>query len=249
MKEKKIDFDFFGDGMRIFLQYIDRQNKKKANYSPHPIIRAFECALQGIKNIKEGQHTLGFSSDGSGNRIFNPYAVVLEKIDNGVEVKEIRDLRVNKELPLDVMITIFRLQIYLDKVQGDTVNPDQMVNALNAVIPGNKFYTLGHKWKDACDKFKILLEEGKFHFPSDSDLAEKYSSIKNNTPWEEYPNQIRCLIGTSVASQFGIESGTILITSPPNSEIEKAKVFESAIEFLIGKMSDYFDLRKTEKNS
>ena len=36
----------------------------------------------------------------------------------------------------------------VDKIKEETVNPQQVVDALNAVIPGNKFYALGDRWKE-----------------------------------------------------------------------------------------------------
>ncbi|MFQ5865859.1 MAG: hypothetical protein ACE5IW_11580 [bacterium] len=244
MKTRSIEFDFFGDGMRIFLDYVCRQAKKNSDYKPHPLIRAMECALEGTKDLNEGECTAGFSGDGTDKRIYNPYIVVLEKKNDGIEVKEIRDLQVDKELPLDIMITIFRLQIHLDRIEGEFVNPEQMVNALNSVIPGDKFWALGDRWMEARDKFRELLKEGKIHIPPDPELAKELTSIKYDTPWEEYPNRVRCLIGSSIAPSADKEPGTVVITSPVDSKIEKAKVFESAMEFLIGRMADHFKAKK-----
>jgi len=186
MNQNKIKIDFFGDGMRIFLDYISRQLKKNPDYTPHPLIRAFECALQGIDKLKEGECTAGVSQDGTKTSVYEPYIVVLQKKKKGIEVKEIRNIKVNKQLPLDVMIIIFRLQIKLDKTKGETVNPQQAVDALNAVIPGNKFYALGDRWKEARDEFKKLLEEGKIHLPNDPELIKELKQIKYDTPWEKY---------------------------------------------------------------
>jgi len=229
-----MNIDFFGDGMRIFLAYISRQYKKNPDYKPHPIIRAFECALEGINKCKNGNCTMGVSHEGTTTNICDPYIVVLQKKSNGIEVKEIRNVKVDKQLPLDIMVIIFRLQIHLDKFEGDTVNPQQMADALNSVIPGNKFYALGDRWKEARDEFKKQLAEGKIYLTEDSDIIEEINRIRNDTPWEDYSNRLRAFIGTS------IKAGVVTITSPKDSKIEKYKVFDYATEFMIGKTADYF---------
>lgn len=250
---EKIDFDFFGDGMRIFMDYIHRQFKKNPDYMPHPLIRAFECAIQGAEKAKVGERFMGVSQNGTPTNVCNPFIVVLEKTDSGVGVKEIRNIKVDKTVPIDVMLIIFRLQILLDRIEGNCVTPAQMVDALNAVIPGNKFYALGDRWKEARDEFKRLLEAGKIHIPKDSKLIDGLTSITYNMTWEEYPNNVRALIGSSIAQAGNLPSGTVIITSPTNSKIEKYKVFDSATEFLLGKSSEYLKIRgnqeKGSKNS
>jgi hypothetical protein len=236
---EKIDFDFFGDGMRIFLDYIHRQFKKNPDYMPHPLIRAFECAIQGAEKAKVGETFMGVSQNGTPTNVCNPFIVVLEKLESGVGVKEIRNIKVDKTVPIDVMLIIFRLQILLDRIEGDCVNPAEMVDSLNAVIPGNKFYALGDRWKEARDEFKKLLEEGKIHVPNDSKLIDGLTSITYNMSWDEYPNNVRAFIGSSIAQKDHMPSGTVIITSPTNSKIEKFKVFDSATEFLLGKTAEY----------
>lgn len=236
---EKIDFDFFGDGMRIFLDYIHRQFKKNPDYMPHPLIRAFECAIQGAEKAKVGETFMGVSQNGTPTNVCNPFIVVLEKLESGVGVKEIRNIKVDKTVPIDVMLIIFRLQILLDRIEGDCVTPAQMVDSLNAVIPCNKFYALGDRWKEARDEFKKLLEAGKIHIPNDPDLIDGLGRITYNMPWEEYPNKIRALIGMSIAQTMDPKGGIVVITSPKDAKIEKFKVFDSATEFLLGKTAEY----------
>ena len=113
-----VEFDFFGDGMRIFLDYINRQFKKNPDYLSHPLIRAFECAIQGMDKAKIGERVLGISQNGTEKNVCNPFIVVLEKKDNGVEVKEVRNIKVDKTVPVDVMLIIFRLQIIWRSPRG-----------------------------------------------------------------------------------------------------------------------------------
>jgi len=240
------EIDFFGDGMRIFLDYISRQLKKNPKYTPHPIIRAFECAFQCIEKAKEGENVMGVSQEGTKDNIYEPYIVVLQKQKDGIEVKEILNAKLGKQLPLDVMIVIFRLQIQLDKSDGDLIDPEEALNALNNVIPGKRFYFLGDKWKEARDEFIRLMKEGKIYLPHDTEIIEQLKQIREDTPWEDYPNNIRALIGSSIAQQFDNKGGIVVITTPKKFKIEKYKVFDMATEFLMGKSAEYLKPIKRE---
>jgi len=240
------EMDIFGDGMRIFLGYISRQLRKNPNYKPHPIIRAFECAIQGIEEAKEGESIMGVSGEGIKDSVYEPYIVVLQKQKHGIEVKEILNAKVGKRLPVDVMIAIFRLQIQLDKTDGDLIDPEEAVNALNNVIPGKRFYFLGDRWKEALEEFIKLIKEGKIHLPHDTDIPEQLKQIRTDTPWEDYPDNIRALIGSSIAQKFDSRGGIVVVTTPKKFKIEKYKVYDMATEFLMGKSAEY--LRPIKRN-
>ena len=235
----KMEFDYFTDAVKIYLDYISRQFKKNPSYKPHSLIRAFLNAMQGVENAKEGENVAGISQEGTENNIYEPYMVIVQKKKDGVEIKEILNVKVNKQIPIDVMIRIFRLQIQLDKIDGETVNSQQSADALNAVIPGNKFYVLGDKWREARDKFEKLLNEGKIHLPSNDPKIAEFRKINHNTPWEDYSNGLRALIGGSTLKHFDKEA-KIAITTPKNVRIEKYKVFDFTIEFMLGKTAEYF---------
>jgi len=235
--------DIFIDAMQIYIDYINRQLKKNSNYMPHPLIRAFECALQNFENIKEGECTMGVSQDGTTNDICNPYIVVLQKQQNRASVKEIKNIKLNKTLPLDIMIIIFRLQTKIDKIEGDAVTPEQMVNILNDVIPGNKFFALGDRWKEARDHFKKLLEEGKINVPDDPEIIQNLKKVTYNTPWEEYGNKLRALIGITIVDLLDSKY-EVVITSPKDFKIPKYEVFDKATEFLLVKPAEYFQSNK-----
>ncbi len=234
-----MEFNYFNDAMKIYLDYISRQFKKNPNYKPHSLIRAFLNAMQGIETAKDGENVSGISFEGEENNIYEPYMVILQKKKDGIEIKETINVKVNKQIPIDVMIMIFRLQTQLDKIDEETVNSQQVADALNAVIPGNKFYFLGDKWKEARDKFTKLLNEGKINLlPNDSRL-EEFKQINDNTPWENYSSRLRALIGPCLFNDSNVNE-RMVITSPKGVIIEKYKVFDTAIEFLLGKISKYF---------
>jgi hypothetical protein len=235
-----MELDFFGDGMRIFLDYIVRKSNRNPNYCPHSLIRAFNCALQGIEGLKEGETVAGYSQEGKSDAIYEPYFVLLQKAKNGIEVKRIRNMKVDKEIPSDIMIAVFRLQIYLDKIKGDTVNPQQFTDALNHVIPGNPFFALGNRWIEARDEFRNLLRKGQFGLPNDPRLIDELKRLRFDTPWEKYSNSLRALIGPSIIPKLGMKHVRIVITTPSGTQTEKYKVFDAAMEFLLGQSSEYF---------
>ncbi len=237
-----MEIDLFGDGMRIFIDYVIRKTKHNPDYNPHPLIRAFNCAIQGIQKAQEGEIIAGLSQEGTSDAIYEPYIVLLQKNKDGIEVKEIKNLSVNKTVPTDIMIIIFRLQIYLDKIVGDTVNSQQFTNALNHVIPGDVFFDLGNRWVDARDEFKFLLEKRQLKIPNDPKIIEELKRLKHYTPWEEYSSALRALIGPCILSKLGIKKECFVITTPSKYQIEKYKVFDTAMQFLLGKPSEYLNL-------
>jgi hypothetical protein len=231
--------DVFRDSMMIFLNYINRQYIKNPDYKPHPIIRAFNCALEGINKIEVGETTAGVSQNGTKEKVYNPYMVILEKTEKGINVKDIRNIKVNKSIPIDIMILTFRLQIQLDKIKDEFITPKQMVDILNEIIPGNNFFYLGDKWKKYLPLFKEKFERGEIHYPSDSILAEEMKNIKYNIPWQEYSNRQRAFIGGAIGSFIDLKGRKIIITSPKNAKIKKYTVFDCAMEFQLGKTSNY----------
>ena len=245
MSKDNLAVDYWGDGMRIFLSYIQRQLKKNPDYNPHPLIRALELAIYNIDKVSDGERIIGVSQDGTEDKVYNPFIVVLKKhSDDSIEVEKLLNIQVNKVLPLDVMIMTFRLQIHLDTIPGDTITPYQMADVLNAVIPGNNFYALGDRWKEARDLLADNLKAGKVALPRNiatEKLTEDLLKIKESTPWEEYSSRARAFIGSQIAPKLNGGTASVIITSPKNLPIEKYKAFDTATEFLLGKSSEYFN--------
>jgi hypothetical protein len=232
----------FYDGMRIFLDYIDRTSKKDPDYKPHSIIRAFSLALEALEKAEDGKNVLGVAMDGDDQYVLNPYSVVLMKNGDQIEVVDIINMTEKKSLPPDVMLIVFRLQIKLDKIPGETVSPQQMVDSLNSVINGEWFACIGDHWREAITEFRRTVAEGKMQFPGLDKIVKQLNSIGSDTPWESYPSNLRVIISSSYGTKLKDGSG-VIIASPKDSEIVKAKVFDQAIDFLMGKGSEYFSGR------
>lgn len=234
--------DTFRDSFLIFFDYINRKLKEDPNYEFHPLIKAFINALVTKEKVKAGQNVMGVSGETKEDKLYNPYVVVIEKKDQGFEIKEIRELTTNQKVPLDVIILTFRLQIHLDRVKGDDISPAQMAEILNEVLPEYHFYCLGDKWREARDKFAELLKKGKLQIPASlmSDrLIEKFKKIRYDTPWEEYDPEVRSMISGVSAQLLDLRGNTIIISTPLHFKVPKYKVFEFASQLLIGVGAKY----------
>lgn len=248
MTKNENRIDFWGDGMKIFMDYIVRQLKKNPDYEPHPLIKALELALSNVEKVNIGQCVMGVSQNGTKDSVYNPFVVILQKKEaDKIEVKAIKNLKVKKDLPLDIMIIIFRIQILLDKIKSDNVSPEQMVECLNKVIPGNRFFALGDKWQEARDNFREALRNGQVSIPKTPEMkkvANELLQITYNTPWEDYSPEARSFIGAYARSNLKDKdgSGIVTITTPKDYKIEKYKVFDMATEFMLGESSKYINL-------
>lgn len=237
-----LNHDIFRDSFLIFLDYIKRRLKENPDYEFHPLIKALMNAFQSIDQIKAGEHVMGLSGETKKDKFYNPYVVVMEKKNGGTEIKEIRELTTNKQVPLDVMITIFRLQIQLDKIPGENILSSQTTEILNKILPEYHFYNLGNKWKEARDSFAEKLKKGKIFLPASiktNDLINEFMKIRYDTPWEEYSPRVRSFIAGASAEIFDSRSNTIIISSPPNNKTPKYKVFEFVSQILMGTGAKY----------
>lgn len=239
--------DFFTDGILIFLDYINRQLKKDPDYAIHPLIKALINATQSFEDKEIGESVIGLSGEMANGNLHNPYSVALEKKKDGIEVLDIRELNTNKQIPLDVMICLFRLQIHLDKIPGEKILSSQSIEILNQILPEFHFYELGDKWIEARDSFAKRLENGNISIPPSfmtDVIRNAFTTISFETPWEEYPPELRSLIAGASAELFDSRSNTIIISSPPNDQIPKYKVFEFTTQILLG--SEIFQERRKD---
>ena len=217
--------NYFAEGMRIFLDYIDRQFKKNPDYIPHPLIRAFVCAHQGIDNLEEGKCTLGVSQDGDDSNSGESYSVVLEKGKNSYSVKDIRHIGLNRLISIEHMMSIFRLQIHIDRYCGNELKVDEALNILNELVSEPKFQAVGDRWREARDYFITALKEGKIHLPDDPNLRAGMLSITMNMDWYDYPSDVRSLIGAFLPSLNSSDDRCFTVTFPKNNKIEKHILF------------------------
>jgi hypothetical protein len=240
--------DLFSDGMSIFLSYLARQSKKDADYLPHSLIRAFVCAFEALKELEDGQIGMGNSSEGEKDNIVSSYVVVLKKHKESFEVLEVKDVVINKPIPVDFMIALFNLQIVVDRIPGDRLLPEQIALCLNDCFDEPHFVALGDNWKAARTNFLMAWQSGKVKWPDDFDRSKieaELKTISEETPWEHYSSNLRSMIGTFFAKELSpSKKGAVCITSPKDAQISKSQVFAIAKSTLLGRSGTFSFKRK-----
>lgn len=239
-KNKKrliVQKDYLRDAMEIFLGYIGRKMKENADYDPHPTIKAFEIAFSKIMNVKSNKPVMAISGrDGR-----QPISVILKKENGKIILEKIIDLTTGNEIPVSLLIQIFRLQIQLDK-EGDDMKTERLTEILNEIFLEFHFHALGDKWPEARDQFIEDMKKGKIVFPKEGSeqLTKDLLSVRTNTPWEEYPSSVRAIIAGSARQFFDERNGTIVISTPPTLKNDKNKIFEIIYQQYLGKGKDFF---------
>lgn len=241
--------DLSNDAFRIFIDYVIRQSKKNPEYEANPIIKAIIIATEDIDKMQIWERSMWISWSGESENwhIRQPYAAIIEKTDKWFDVIHLTSLLTEQELPVEVIIYIFRLQIALDKTPWNSISATTFVNLLNEIIPWNNFIILwDHRWKLARDKFSKAVKEGKIHFPEEmksTGIIEELLAISYNTPREDYPNRIRALMWPFAFNENEIKD-KIVVTSPENAEVYKYKAFEYMIDFFLGKTAETREYNK-----
>jgi hypothetical protein len=138
----------------------------------------------------------------------------------------------------------------LDRYKGELTSKDS-VDVLNAVLPDEPFIYIGDKlaerWEEARDYFKEQLEQGKVQFARDMKVIKEFTDIRYSTAWEDYPAGVRVVIGQVFAIKLGI-TGKSVSTTPPSFSVPKYKIFEMAMEYSMGKSSEYLKHNKKIKD-
>ncbi len=218
-------WNYFGDGMRIFLDYIDREFIKNPEYVPHPLVRAFVCANQGITDLVIGKSSVGVSQNEDEPNSGEMYFVAIEKGRDTIIVKEIRHVGLNRSVSIEQMISIFRLQILLDRLDGKKIQVENAISALNKVVTTPKFQAVGNRWREARDEFVSALKDGRAHIPDDPKLRDGMLRITKKMDWYDYPSDVRALIGGFLKPLGQEDIAAFSVTFPKDNWIDKNTVF------------------------
>jgi histidine triad (HIT) family protein len=234
----------FFDALRIFLDYIHKKQKKNPEYEVHPLIRALLNANAALEGAKIGERVMGLSHDEDNGRVINLYSVILTRLDpESIEVTNVSDLKTDEFLPLNAMVATFRLQIILDRVPNRQLQIQEVADVMNEAIPAQHFYVLGDRWKEAREIYFREFMAGRIVNIDEKEI-EDLNKIRPETTWEDYPQNIRSLIGIRAAPLFDKRPGTTIITTPEPDLIDKKKVFELASELLRGRSGEQFNQPK-----
>ncbi len=228
----------FRDGIEMFLSYSERQLDKNPDYQPHPILRAFNMALTKFEEVTDGEYVMGVS----GNDGKHVVSVVLKKEPDHALVANIIDMNTGQSIPVELMFKLFRLQTKMDSYP-EGIPTRELVQALNQIFTEFHFHHLGDRWEEARDLFVKRLEEGKIKLRRDENtdkLVQELTSIKKNTPWEEYPGSIRGLVGGSAAELFDKRPNSITITTPDDVKNDPGKIFDIITFQYLGSGARFF---------
>lgn len=217
--------NYFNDGLRVFIDYIDRQFKKNPDYEPHPLIRAFACANQGMASLEIGKCSVGVSQSSDDPNVGEVYLVVIEKGDEVFSVKEIRQMGLDRPVSIEQMISIFRLQIHLDRLESEEIPVETAISALNEVVTTPKFQSVGERWTEARDEFVSALKAERVHIPDDPELRDGLLKITKDMNWYDYPRKVRKLMGSFFELLEQDEGLVINVTFPKDGRVSKGIVF------------------------
>lgn len=238
MKEPNI----LEDALNIYIAYVQRKLRKDPEHKPNPIARAIACALAGAekKEWKAGQRIMGVSQDGSEGKVWDAYSVALERTGDRWQFVEMIDLQTGAVMPADLIVSFLNLQVHLDRISGDTVAPEVMVDIANKCFSSPRFVWIAPEWKQARDYFREQLEAGKLSLTEEmvKDLREKILAITYEMPWEEYDHGVRSLIGSVYMKKLFPDAKSsdayVAITTPVGHDFEKFKVFNSLKNIFLG---------------
>lgn len=239
-----------------YINYINRQMKKNPDYTPHPLVRAIYGALEGMESHKNGAVLMGVSGEkDEKDRSQEAYIVVLRKDDDhAFTLLNVHEAVVKQDVPVEAAMQLLLLSMRLDKHEGPDVPVDAAIEIVNDTIPSLQLIKFDNsKWKEARDGFKKHVQEGKVVMqegPETEKMIEEFMTIRENTPWEEYPSIARVTIGqywVSTNTEVQADKNPIVITSV-DDVVQKYKVMRMVRENLFGWSAEFLNQVSRDKD-
>jgi hypothetical protein len=252
------DTQEFGLSLVAYMNYVQRKLKRDSSFDPHPLVKALNCAFEGIEKLKVGETFMGVSGDANrypDNSPRESYCVVIRKENNGFTLLKVHDLTMGRDVPLGAAIYLILISMKMDKFDGPNIPVDDAISIINETLPEVNIVRFNNsEWKEARDNFRKTLQEGKLRIPEHmftEELRRDILNITYSTPWEEYPPSIRSLIASDWhihKTQEQSEKNQIVFTSI-DEVIQKYKIMQFARQILFGKPSEYFVRNKPHISS
>jgi hypothetical protein len=234
--------DFFSCGILFFLGYVKRKISKDPSYMPNSLIRAFNAAILSLEKLQLNQHGMGAAFDGSEEKHTGGYIVVLKKSSNGMEIVKIHDVIHKVDISIPNVLAIFYVQILLDKHLENRLSIYTAVEILNACFETPKFVALGERWPEARDIYIEKFYTNKIHFPS-GEMKRKYteylSKITKDTPWEDYPQELRAAMAQYILGDIIAAANTMVFSTTYDHTVEKAFVFKTINRLVMNLSKQY----------
>jgi hypothetical protein len=231
--------EFMSYGMLFFMGYVQRREKSHPDYVPNSLIRAFLVATAAVKEVEVGRNASGVALDGpkdSKDHITAGYMIVLKRLQNGVELVEIRDLVHNVSIPFLFALVIFSLQIKLDKFNSDRISVHDAVAALNECFESPQFVALGDRWPIARDNFFKAIRSGKIPLPKEivEEIRKLLIGIDDTTPWEKYPSKLRTFVAPFLEADTASRDARIYMATTHDHTINKSQIFTFSNTVVLG---------------
>lgn len=250
MQEDKIyEAEEFELSLKAYLSYVSRKIKKDENYSPHPLVRALVNAVDGATDAGKPGRYIGVSgdanqySDGEARKVF---ACIIEmNRDNTMTILEVEDISLQKPIPIKVASYILLLSIKFDKYEGDSIKVEDYVDIVNESIPQLNIIRFdNNEWKEARDYLAENIDTLRIPYDMSEDYERDFLSIKESTPWEEFPQRVRSTVALiwmqykypELFKDGSVNSVNVFL----DEEYPKTKMLNNTLILLYGPSSEYF---------
>ncbi|MFS0883513.1 YecA family protein [Metabacillus niabensis] len=248
-KDKIYEAEEFELSLKAYLSYVSRKMKKNENYSPHPLVRALVNAIDGALETGKPGRYVGVSGDAnhfSDGEARQMIACVIEmNRDNTMTILGIEDISLQKSIPIKVASYILLLSIKFDKYEGDYIKVEDFIDIVNNTIPQLNIIRFNNdEWKQARDYLAENMDTLKIPYEMSEEYEKDFLSIKESTPWEEYPQRVRSTIA-SIWMQYQYpelykEGAVNTVSVFLDEEYPKAKILNNILIMLYGPTSEYF---------
>lgn len=249
-KDKIYEAEEFELSLKAYLSYISRKMKRDENYSPHPLVRALANAVEGASETGKPGRYIGVSgdanqySDGEARQMI--VCVIEMNRNNTMTILEIEDLSLQKPIPIKVASYILLLSIKFDRYEGDYIKVEDYIDIVNTTIPQLNIIRFNNdEWKEARDYLAENMDTLKIPYEMSGDYEKNFLSIKENTPWEEFPQRVRTAVAmTWVQHKYPkmYKDGCVnLVNVFLDRKYLKAKMLNNTLVLLYGPQSEYFD--------
>tara|TARA_B110001454_G_scaffold158569_1_gene147874 strand:- start:10739 stop:11473 length:735 start_codon:yes stop_codon:yes gene_type:complete len=220
---------FISYGILFFLGYVQRKLRSDPQYLPNSLIRAINAAAAAAETVTVDRNAMGTAFDVKEDDIQQGYAVIVARRSYGIEILKIQDLTNNVEIPPELCLNIFNIQILLDKYSGEEISVFDAVDVMNSCFESPQFIALGDNWPAARDKFIEAVNRKTFNFGSQEEkvfVQTMLSKITRNTNWEDYPSRLRSLISAYFVDKDNGKPNTLVISTTGKHLVKKSQIFK-----------------------
>ncbi|WP_394217537.1 YecA family protein [Halobacillus trueperi] len=239
----------FEYSLKAYVAHVQRQIKKDDNYEPHPLVKALIFAVDNaVENDKPGNYAgISGTVEGEEDNPNHPFFVVVNySNDKIITLLEVQDINLGKPVPIKIASIIILLALRFERIEGNLINVDTAIDIINDSIGFLNIVRFNNEeWIEARDYTKKLMEEGNFKLPQEMDTSF-FHEVTYDTPWEEYPSQLRSLIASNwltakLEEEPPVDGVMNVVNVFLEDEYPKSKYLDNLLHMLYGEVSKYFN--------